>query len=121
DSVDFLASHGSPGVLGTIHAGNPPTWPDAAVRNALIHREGAFSLPGIFAFVAWACRDQIVAKLESEISALADDGVALDRETRAFRVGELTAKILETERAECSAIQTAEDAGAVLDYRDDCD
>ena len=122
DQVDFLAGYGAPGVLGCIHAGNPPTWPDVVAREGgIIHRQGAFSVPGIFAFVAWACRDQIIEKLEREIDDLSDDSVSLDVETRRYREAELLAKILDTERAECAAIQAAEEQGATLDYRDDTD
>jgi hypothetical protein len=121
ENVDSLAEKGAPGVLGTIHAGIPIVWPDVAVRGLDISLGGRATVPGVFAFIAWLGRDQLIARLESEIDGLADDGVALDAETRGYREQELMQKILETERQECEAIWCAEQAGVTIAYRDDVD
>jgi hypothetical protein len=78
-------------------------------------------VPGIFGFLALLDKDALIARLEAEIDELADDSVALDASMRGYREHELLTQILATERAECAAIEAAEQAGMTIPYRDDVD
>src|SRR5262249_46406491 len=73
----------------------------------------------VLGLLYWVMRDQIIAKIEREIDAAADDKAALSPEDRERLEAQIMADTLIIERAECSVIWHAEARGDVIDFRRD--
>jgi hypothetical protein len=95
-------------------------WPTALQRAELFGHsvaEGAPRIAGFaqsraidaFGILCWAFGDSLIAMLEAEVDAMADDAAALDNDERAERESALLAKILEMERVEEAIIEAGGD------------
>lgn len=128
--IEMLAERGKPRVTQLIDHGPMAGvgWPDL-VAKASIHGMATWipgdeartsqDLPGAhLALTAWLHKDALLAALEVEIDAVAEDSAALSTETRAAKLAEVNARILDAERIECALIGTA---GGSVDFRSDTD
>lgn len=114
--VNRLAVLGQPDVFQIVEHGQPGlefARQDLALltRNneAGIHVQG--QIVDTLAVVAWAFRDEILAKLKREIDQVADDANAFGRAERAAKLDELAAAVLAAERDEEAVIVMSEAAG----------
>jgi hypothetical protein len=82
---------------------------------------GTIQAPDAVGLIAFLCRDQLRAAVESEIAELADDEHALDPAARQERERAIEAQILETEHIEEAIIEAAEAEGTAIKRRDDAD
>jgi hypothetical protein len=107
--IDQLAARGAPQLHHTAEKA-------LSVGFSAIPSTGAFNA---LAFACWLHRDAIVARLEAELEALADDDIALTDTERAKREAAILAKIEEVERREERLIEMSEEQGAPVRRRDD--
>ena len=77
--------------------------------------------PDVMTLLAFLFKDQIIAHIEQEIDAVADDKAeaALSEPERETKLAEIAVDFLATERMECALIRIAEVRSEVLDYRHD--
>jgi hypothetical protein len=54
--------------------------------------------------LCWLMPDQVIARIEQELDAIADDKAALDEKTRAEREAQISSDMLAIERSECALI-----------------
>jgi hypothetical protein len=113
--IERLATKGRPDLFGVVEHGDPIRWP---MENVIAQAGVRASAPDALAVVAWLHRDALLAALDAEIAALADDGAALTDEERDVRKAEVLTSILEHERAECWLI---DDLGGTVALRPDTD
>jgi hypothetical protein len=125
--IESLAERGRPDLFATIEAGEPPVLPttDLSLEVYGITPEGhavtgraAGQTIDAAALLAWLHRDTLIAKLEAEITARADDKAALSDAERRKREADLWSQMLDAERAECAFVAMAK--GDVL-HREDVD
>lgn len=118
--VEALAKIGKPDVTGALNHGEEVHWPTAPLDLRLIGTEApgvvGGSAPNALAVLAWLHKNALLAAIEAEIDANANDEAALTDEQRAAREKQLLAQILENERREEAAIVAA--GGAILRRRE---
>ena len=129
--VEQLAQRGQPDCFGTIEHAEAVRWPQrrtgtGSVSEVILsngERAPVISrlpeaVPDAMAVLAWLHKDALIAALDAEIDASADDKAALDDDTRSQRAAEIAAAILLAEREECTLVEIMN--GAVL-FRSDSD
>ncbi len=124
--IEAFAERGRPEVDRLIAHGEPVAWPTTNPGPLLVDGGNGgvvFPAPGAdaTALLAWLHRDELIAKIETEIDANADDGRALSDDKRAERLHELAAAMLEVERAEEAAIELANASGSAILRRREAD
>lgn len=119
--IEALAEAGAPDITSLVDGTSKNLrWPQPELRNdgpRLVRPDG----PDAFQALIWATRDQIIAKIESEIDQMEVDPEALTAKDRREAVARLEAKRLEVERTEEVAIEAAEKDGATIPRRLDAD
>ena len=104
-------------------------WPKQSVRVNVLGEMLSQGLPQIqgrgFAEVAetvglmaWLHRDALIAAIDAEIDAVADDEHALTDADRAMKTKQLSDQLLTTERAECDLVAVTR---GQIDYSDNVD
>ncbi|MCK1640337.1 hypothetical protein IVA95_22690 [Bradyrhizobium sp. 157] len=78
-------------------------------------------MPDTLGLFAWLYRDALIAALDREIDAIADDENALTAEQRRDAETDLLGDLLQAERDECSLIEIAQSQGLPANFRVDCD
>jgi hypothetical protein len=86
-----------------------------------VHSGGPVYYHDPVALLAWMFGDDLIARIDEEIDAVADDGAALDDATRAQRIAAIDVEILECQREEEAATLAAIDAGIEIERRGDID
>jgi hypothetical protein len=125
--IERLATAGAPDVFPLVESGQPIIWPTmkASVSAWREGRPDPFTpivkTTDSVSLLAFLFRDQMIAALEAEIDARADDAHALGDKERAEREAELLASILQTEREEESLIDVANEVGGTVLRRPDAD
>jgi hypothetical protein len=117
DFVYGIASRGSIDVFPTVESARLPTLPQLGGQIVPAGSDATDTLSLLF----WVLRDEIVAKLEDEITEIADDESALSDEQRRVRIADAKSKILDLERTEEAIIVAAARDGVVIDRRADAD
>jgi hypothetical protein len=121
--VAALADAAAPNVDGAIEFGQPMTFVmqslTSLVRNATPGAVDFTEIADALGLICWLFGDEVVAKLEREIDACADDASALSREQREMQEAQIMADMLAVERKECALIFAAEAQGSVIDFRPD--
>lgn len=120
--VDALIAEGRPDVRGLLSATPAPLrWPtvsDTPLQTTGYQTAPALNVPAMLAWLAG--RKTMLARLEAEIDALADDAAALPAE-RGGLLAELRAKLLDAERREAALLDAAAEAGLHIEPRADMD
>jgi len=119
--VEGLAERARPDVRGLVEFGRPIEWPIYPLREAGGAGPAKANLPDARALLAWLHPDQMLAALESEIDAVADDAQAISADEREALLARIPAKKLRAERLEEAIITAAAHAGTVLERRPDAD
>ncbi|MBR0870041.1 hypothetical protein JQ633_06710 [Bradyrhizobium tropiciagri] len=124
EQIAALAVAAAPNVDGAIEFGQPVQFATSRLTANIYNANS----PGVIGFgethdavglVAWLFRDQLVAALEREIDAAADDAAALTREQREVQEAAVLQDILAIERREVALIFVAEAQGTIIDFRPD--
>lgn len=111
--VDRLAERGRPDILGVAEQGG---------QLGFRMLPGDFTgIPDSISLIAWACRDQLLAKLSAELDDVIDDAAALGAEERAERLAEIAAQLADAERREEGLIELAGVRGITIPRRPDAD
>jgi hypothetical protein len=113
-----IAEAGKIDPFDAIEAGRPLKFAEVVLQNGA----GNWTrIPDAFSTFAWLFKDQIIARLEAEVDAKADDSAALDDETRAARIAEARREILSLEREEEAMVTLARSTGLAFQRRADAD
>lgn len=114
--IDELAARGAPNVAPLIERREMEfTFPRTHTHN----RDGSFKYIDMEAVLAWLHRDALVAAVEQEIDAVADDENAMTEEQRAEKLAEIAADLLATEQEEARLCEVATAEGAMITPRKD--
>lgn len=128
--IEMLAERGKPRVTQLIDHGPAAGvgWPHLVAKSSIYGMKTplpgdealtADDLPGAhLALIAWLHKDQLIAALDVEITAVAEDDAALSTEQRAVKLAEVDARILDAERIECALVRNA---GGTIDFRENTD
>ena len=106
-----MAQAGTPDVTSLIEHDRDIAWPTIRVQSA-VYNTGtpaiAFAeVPDTVALLAWAFKDALIARLDAEIDAEADDAAALTHEQRQQREAEAQGDLLAIERDESWLVWSA--------------
>ena len=88
-------------------------------KESPVFTTAAWSQPDVLALFCWLNRDALIAKLDEEISAEADDKSALSHAERERRAAEVASDLLAIEREECSWLWQAMDEKLPVAFRGD--
>lgn len=121
--VAALARRGAPNVLDVVEGGGELRFPTLVARNRIEGGRGlaAVEVPDAFGLMAWAFGDLLIARLNAEIDAIADDSAALSDTQRAERQKVIQSDLLSVEREEEGLITLAAQRGLQIDRRTDAD
>ena len=117
--IEDLAEQGAPDVSRLIDHGASQSihWPsEVHARNGATGEIERVS-PSL-AVLAWLRKDELLAALDAEVDAMAEDESALTDQARADRMEKINAEILLLERSEAAAVWAAGDPAAL---REDLD
>jgi hypothetical protein len=133
EQIAALAQRGVVDVLPVIEAGRPLAFPMMDVRAEVsghaisadgANRLSAFALhtgPDTLAIFSWLFQNELLDRLDVEITELADDENALSDAERAERQAALAAELLQAERIEEALLVAAEAEGLQAMRRRDAD
>lgn len=124
--LDSLARRGKPNIgnlMADLHA---PEFATTEARLSVVGGDGstgtAFGrITNAAALVAWLDRDRLLAALESEVDAMAEDDLALTHDERQKRLADFAAKRLEVERTEVALLDLASERGLKILPRPETD
>jgi hypothetical protein len=111
--VDSWAQNGEPEISVLFETKDPLTLAGCYDRRP----EG----PHVLAFLMWACKDEILRKLDAMIAENAEDEAALSDWDRLDRLREVEAKILQGERVEELLVEACLAANIPVERRRDAD
>lgn len=114
--IDELAARGAPKVTTLVERrGTEFVFPQTHSHN----RDGSFMSIDVQAVLAWLHRDALIAAVEAEIDAIADDENAMTDRQRAEKLAEIAADLLATEHEEARLIEAAAAEGVIISPRKD--
>lgn len=116
--LDNRISRGRPRCSPLIDHGEPVEWPSVALRSSGRDTVSAIDPVDI---LAWLFADQLRAKLDAEIDAVADDAAALSTEQRDQQRRQALRDKLTTERDEEAFVRMAIAGGALVMRRPEAD
>lgn len=119
--IEKLASRGAVDVMATVVHGEGLRWPKISVST---HAPGTTATGTVIDAAGLMCfvhRAALLAAVNGEIDAVADDEHALTDAARAEKLAEVMSDILAVERQEEALICAAESAGSVILRRAECD
>ena len=127
-TVEALAMRGAPNVSRMIeHDGNLEfVSKDQSVpiiggsKESPVFTTAAWSQPDVLALFCWLNRDALIAKLDEEISAEADDKSALSHAERERHAAEVATDLLAIERQEAALVWAGMEQGLPCEHRSDC-
>ena len=119
--VAELAERARPDVRGLVEFGRGIEWPRQTLQNAGGAGIANVHIPDARGLMAWLHMDEMIAALEVEIDAVADDGQAIPAAEREARLEQIAKDKLHAERREEAVIEAAADAGTALERRPDAD
>jgi len=123
EQVEPLVRRGEVSVSRLVEIDGEIEWPMQRVRSELYgeQRQAAFGeVPDAVALVAWMFKDALIAALDREIDAEADDAASLSHEERQRREAEAQGDLLAVERDECALVWQAQAQGLPCEFRADC-
>ena len=119
--VAELADKSRPDVRWLVEFGRQIEWPRGNLRDIGGAGAVAVAMPDARGLMAWLHPEAMVAALEAEIDAVADDGQAIGADEREARLAQIAAEKLQAERREEATIMAASAAGTTLERRPDAD
>jgi hypothetical protein len=121
--VEALAMQGAPSMASLIEHDGKISWPQAQVQSTIYNATpaavGFAEAPDALALFAWLHKDELIAALDHEIDAEADDAAALTHEQRQQQAAEVALDLLEIERSESELVWAAQSQGLPVEHRPD--
>ena len=119
--IDALAEAAAPDIDRCIEHGLPVSFP-TVMQTALVRGTETPALafaeaPDAFGFLCSMFRDQVLAKINEDLDAIANDEEALSEQQRQEMEAQISNDMLSVERSECSLIWRADASGDVIDFR----
>ncbi|MFZ0849995.1 MAG: hypothetical protein WAO08_12415 [Hyphomicrobiaceae bacterium] len=123
EEIEVLAQRGAPSMALMIEHDGETGWPQTNLRGTVYNSANpsfaATETVDTLALFAWLHRDQLIAALDREIDAEADDASALTHEAREQQAAEVQADLLDIERQEASLMFRAWADGLSIQPRPD--
>jgi len=123
EQIEALAMQGAPSVSSLIELDGNIEFQTQRVTSTVYNaQQGAIAyaeVPDALAVFAWTFKDVLIAKLDAEINAKADDRIALSHEARQLRSSELQRDLLAVERDEAMLIWRAQSEGLPIEFSSD--
>lgn len=116
--IHALAKRGTPNLFNAIETGGEIEWPTTFVQ---LPDGSVATVHDALGFQCWLHRDAVIAGIEREIEAMADDENALTAVERDQQLTQIKRDKLATEREEVAFIRVANSQGAHIPYRGDTD
>jgi hypothetical protein len=108
EQIAALAQRGAQVSLLIEHAEGEIVWATRSLQSQVLNSERAAvafaETPDTLTTLVWAIKDKIIAKLDQEIDAEADDPAALSAEARATQAAEVLLDLLDIERQESALV-----------------
>ena len=124
EMVESIALRGQPNVADLVEHDRPITWQTEMLRSEVRGGEhlglGFAETVNSAALLAWLHKPALIAALDREIDAEADDKSALSHEEREKREAEVMGDLLEIERDEAGLIWLAQEQQLPAEFRPDC-
>jgi hypothetical protein len=124
EQIEQLARRGAPDVTLIVEHDGKLTWPMQRVQSQVFNAQPgatAFAeVPDAVALVAWTFKGALIAALDAEIDAAADDPASLSSEDRQQREAEVISDILANDRDESWLTWRAMDERLPVEFRADC-
>jgi hypothetical protein len=125
ERIGQLAESGRPFVECAVEHNEPIPFPAQNHQVRILNGDpsliGFAELPDTLALLAWLHRDALIAALDREIDAVADDPNSMNHEQRQKAEAQVRADLLAVEREECVLIEIGQAQGLPVEYRSDCD
>ncbi len=115
-------ARGTPDVSMLVEFDRDIAWPTMRQQSQVIgaERHLAFAeVPDTIGLLAWMFKDALIAALDREIDAEADDAAALTHEQRQQREAEALGDLLAVERDECALVWQGQAQGLPVEHRAD--
>jgi hypothetical protein len=124
EQIEALAQQGAPAVSNLIEHDREIAWPTQMLRSEVHNtevRSVAFAeVHCVLPVLAWLHKDALIARLDAEIDAEADDPAALSHTEREKRESEVQQDQLATEFSEAALVWAAMDERLPVEHRADC-
>jgi hypothetical protein len=124
EQVEALATQGAPSVTLLVEHDREVEFQTRRVQAEVYGAEQralAFTeVPDTLALVAWLNKDALIAALDREIAAEADDKAALSHTDRELRTSETMSDLLAVERDESALVWSAQSQSLPIEHRADC-
>ena len=122
--IEALASRGAIDPSNVVEHGGELVWPMTPLSSE-VHgaQERGIAFAQVLdtaAVFAWLHRDALLAAIDKEVMACADDKAALPDDEREVRLAQVEADMLATERDEAELVMAAQAQGLSCDHRPDC-
>jgi hypothetical protein len=121
--IEQLAQVGTPDVASLVEHDRPIEWARQQVQSEVRGGErlglGFAETPDAVALLAWTFKDALIARLDAEINAEADDKSALSHEEREKRAAVVQSDLLDLERQECQLTGMAQAERLPVEHRAD--
>jgi hypothetical protein len=121
--IEQLAQVGTPDVASLVEHDRPIEWARQQVQSEVRGGErlglGFAETPDAVALLAWTFKDALIARLDAEINAEADDKSALSHEEREKRAAVVQSDLLDIERQEAELTWMAQAERLPIEHRDD--
>jgi hypothetical protein len=124
EQIEQLAMQGAPSVSRLVELDGPVDFQTHRLQSEVLSEQRvlAFSqVPDVIGLFAWMHKPALIAALDAEIDAEADDGASLTHEARQLRTAETMGDLLAVERDECALVWRAMDERLPCEFRADCD
>lgn len=122
--IAALAERGAIDPSNVVEHGGELVWPMTRLSSEVYggqERGLAFAqVPDVLAIIAYLHHDALLAAIDREVMACADDKAALTDDEREVRLAEVMGDLLSVEREECTLIWRAMDEGLPATFRPDC-
>jgi hypothetical protein len=122
--IEALVQRGAPDVSLLIEHDREIIWPMQSLQSEVYNAQpGATAFaktPDTSALLAWLFKDQLIAALDAEIAAEADDAAALTHEARQKAEAEAMSDLLAAEFSEAELVWRGQSEGLLCEHRGDC-
>jgi hypothetical protein len=120
--VEALAQIGQPALTNVIEHDGKIVWPSKIVQSEVYTEQRALAFteqPDALALIAYLLKPQLIAALDREIDAEADDPASLSHTDREVRAAEVQADLVEVERVEAELVFEAWSKNLPVEHRSD--
>jgi hypothetical protein len=124
EQIAELATQGAPSVSLLVEHDGKVEFQTQRLQSEVFNAQpgaiGYAAIPDVVGLFAWLHRDALIAALDREIAAEADDKAALSHTDRELRTSETMSDLLSVERDESALVWLAMDQKLPVEHRADC-